>query len=315
MLTNNFGTGSCITDVNGTLSLYEGTARYSAQEVPYDFSLVAHATAGNLLLSTRNYDKAIQFATTPTIGADDIVRLIIKPSGYVGINQSDPKELLQIGHLMTFNEYGFMGFNAYWDGSNMKNMYANRASVTMGLGDARVGIPELFVINVDEQSTSNATIFGTFKGMCISTVGDMGVGTLAPKSKLHVFGDVTIGVDRCTASVSSGINYRLSVDGAIFAKEIWVKVSDWADYVFDPNYNLMPLADLQDFVNENRHLPGVPNAEEVAKDGISVSEVQKNLLLKVEELTLYILQLSKQNETLQQEFAAIKKQLSAQSSK
>ena len=151
--------------------------------------------------------------------------------------------------------------------------------------------------------------------MCISTVGDMGVGTLAPKSKLHVFGDVTIGVDRCTASVSSGINYRLSVDGAIFAKEIWVKVSDWADYVFDPNYNLMPLADLQDFVNENRHLPGVPNAEEVAKDGISVSEVQKNLLLKVEELTLYILQLSKHNETLQQEFAAIKKQLSAQSSK
>ena len=62
------------------------------------------------------------------------------------------------------------------------------------------------------------------------------------------------------------------------------------DYVFEPSYSLMPLAELEAFVEENRRLPSVPSAEQVTANGLNMTEMQMMLLEKVEELTLYTLQ-------------------------
>lgn len=93
---------------------------------------------------------------------------------------------------------------------------------------------------------------------------------------------------------SPHLDYRLSVDGKILAKEIYVTASNWADYVFDDGYVLMPMDSLRSFIQQHHHLPNVPTTEEVLTNGNNTGETDRILLEKVEELTLYVLQLEKE---------------------
>ena len=70
------------------------------------------------------------------------------------------------------------------------------------------------------------------------------------------------------------------------------------DYVFEEDYNLMPLTELKTFISKNKHLPEIPSQKDVAENGLNMSELQIKLLKKVEELTLYILKQEKSNEIL-----------------
>jgi hypothetical protein len=76
---------------------------------------------------------------------------------------------------------------------------------------------------------------------------------------------------------------------------------EWADYVFDEDYDLMSLSEVESFIKENKHLPDVPSAKEVKKDGLDVAEMNATLLKKVEELTLHIIELEKKVNELQNE--------------
>ncbi|EPR68698.1 hypothetical protein ADICYQ_2084 [Cyclobacterium qasimii M12-11B] len=79
------------------------------------------------------------------------------------------------------------------------------------------------------------------------------------------------------------------VKGKVQAEEVNITMDAWADYVFDADYPLMDLDQLRLFIDENGHLPGIPNKEEVIKEGLNLSEINTKLLEKIEELTLYIL--------------------------
>jgi len=68
----------------------------------------------------------------------------------------------------------------------------------------------------------------------------------------------------------------------------------WADYVFADDYELMPIDALEAYINEHKHLPGVPSSEEVKREGIDVAEMNKILLEKIEELTLRVIELEKE---------------------
>ena len=93
--------------------------------------------------------------------------------------------------------------------------------------------------------------------------------------------------------------YKLAVKGKMIAEEIVVKYfNEWPDYVFEPTYPLMPLVELQQFVQTHHHLPDVPAAEQMAETGVPVGEMNALLLKKVEELTLYVLQQQKEIEML-----------------
>jgi hypothetical protein len=82
-------------------------------------------------------------------------------------------------------------------------------------------------------------------------------------------------------------------------EEGWVKdIQNWGDFVFDPEYPLLPLTELEDYLEENRHLPGFPSAAEVAENGVALGETQRLLTIKVEELTLYILAMQKEIDLL-----------------
>ena len=87
--------------------------------------------------------------------------------------------------------------------------------------------------------------------------------------------------------------YRLAVKGAIRADRVKVYTT-WADFVFEKNYNLPTLEDVEKHIKQNGHLKDIPSAKEVETNGIELGEMNKKLLQKIEELTLYIIDINKE---------------------
>lgn len=96
--------------------------------------------------------------------------------------------------------------------------------------------------------------------------------------------------------VSDGL--YCDANGNLEVKHLKVTMNVWPDYVFGGEHALMPLGELESYINNNNHLPGVPTAEEVEKDGADLGEMNRVLMEKVEELTLYIIDLQKQIDEL-----------------
>ena len=95
--------------------------------------------------------------------------------------------------------------------------------------------------------------------------------------------------------------YKLAVKGSMIAEEVVVKLyANWPDYVFTEKYGLMSLDEVESYINENSHLPNVPSAEEVEEEGINLGEMDAILLQKIEELTLYVIDLKKENKKQQE---------------
>lgn len=104
--------------------------------------------------------------------------------------------------------------------------------------------------------------------------------------------------------------YRLSVKGKIRAEEIKV-YNTWADYVFNKNYKLPSLEEVETYIAANGHLENVPSAKEVTENGLKLGEMTKIQQEKIEELTLYIIEQNKINEKQNQEIEELKIQVKA----
>lgn len=87
---------------------------------------------------------------------------------------------------------------------------------------------------------------------------------------------------------------KLQVNGLIKAKSVKVEIVNWPDYVFENNYKLNSLSALENFIKENKHLPEMPTANDVATNGIDLGEINKLLLKKIEELTLHLIDKDKE---------------------
>ena len=91
-----------------------------------------------------------------------------------------------------------------------------------------------------------------------------------------------------------------NINGKIKAKEVEVTLVGWPDFVFDNNYNLLSLSEVEQYIKQNNRLPNIPSAKEVTENGIELGEMQSKLLQKIEEMTLYIIDLKKQMDELKQ---------------
>ena len=107
----------------------------------------------------------------------------------------------------------------------------------------------------------------------------------------HFKGNVGIG----TTNPGS---FKLAVEGKIGAREINVTTAAWSDYVFNEDYKLRPLEEVNRYIKENKHLPEIPSAKEVIENGQNLGEMNMLLLKKIEELTLYLIDMKKENEKL-----------------
>ena len=231
----------------------------------------------------------------------------------VGIGTSSPLARLHVDSDSTEN-----GLRVQIDGATKLMVHSN-GGVSVGsptstdnnglyvAGNVGIGISNPTTkLHVNE--TGGATPFaiqisGVSK-LKTNTNGSTSVGTTStgPTNGLIVSGNVQLG------SVAVPAGYRMAVDGKIICEELKVQLSgSWPDYVFADGYELMPLAQVQQYIDQNKHLPGVPSAATVSEEGgVEVGEMQRVLLQKMEELTLYMLQLQAQNEALRAEIEALK---------
>ena len=100
---------------------------------------------------------------------------------------------------------------------------------------------------------------------------------------------------------------KLAVNGSITCKEVEVKETGWSDYVFNDNYDLPSLMEVEDYIQQHRHLPGMPTAGQVKESGIKLGQMDALLLQKIEELTLYLIELRKENDALKARISALEK--------
>jgi hypothetical protein len=87
----------------------------------------------------------------------------------------------------------------------------------------------------------------------------------------------------------------------VLANKALITPTNWADFVFKKSYSLPTLESVEQFISDNGHLPGIPSEQEVKENGVSLNDMQVKLLQKVEELTLYVIELKKQNERLEKQ--------------
>ncbi len=99
----------------------------------------------------------------------------------------------------------------------------------------------------------------------------------------------------------------MTLDGKIVAKEIEVKLDIWPDFVFSDDYNLRPIREVESFIFENRHLPDVPSEAEILENGAELGKMTTILLQKIEELTLYVIELNNDKEELKARISELEK--------
>ncbi len=127
-------------------------------------------------------------------------------------------------------------------------------------------------------------------------------GTQGDRFVVYNDGQVKIG------NVNMPKGYRLYVEEGILTEKLKVAVkntANWADYVFAKNYNLMPLNEVEAYVAANKHLPNIPSAQELVNDGMDVASMQAKQMEKIEELTLYMIELKKEVEQLKKDNAVL----------
>ncbi len=127
-------------------------------------------------------------------------------------------------------------------------------------------------------------------------------------SKISTPADNKVVIGTGLSSLPDG--YSLYVKKGILTERLRVATSGtakWADYVFQDDYNLMPLSKVEEFIEQNKHLPNVPSAEQVTEEGIDMAEMAAKHMEKIEELTLYLIEANKRIEQLEQDVAELQK--------
>jgi hypothetical protein len=172
--------------------------------------------------------------------------------------------------------------------------------------------------SINNFNTNPYTVFGDGRVQLLTAqtnnkmlvVGDINAITNIEKFVVYGDGRTYIGVQKPILT-GPHANAKLAVDGKILAKEIYVNIhnSVWADYVFEKNYKLMPLNEVEIFVNKNKHLPNVPSGNDLTETddyNLSLSDMQKIQMEKIEELYLHAIQQQKEIELLKKENKELK---------
>jgi hypothetical protein len=145
----------------------------------------------------------------------------------------------------------------------------------------------------DIASTSSSKYIADFRSNNISRLVINGDGSIVASASASFTGNVGIGTTSPSQKLS--VEGNISANGFITAKKVTVTQLGWSDYVFNKEYKLRSLKSLEGYINQYKHLPEVPTAKEVESKGISVGDSQALLLKKIEELTLYVIALDKDN--------------------
>lgn len=265
------GTNNAIvfTDVNGTsfLRSYSGSSGYL--EYNGNVRITNNGSLGIGTAPTEKLDVNGNASISGNIGVTNVTS-----SGYVTASS-----YLQAPVVKAGNEwFGFEPTANNWTGFNLSNGTGSQKRIILG------------VDNDEDRS-----VFAIEKINVWTRYMD-----IKANGSSYFLGNMAIGTSNINGT------YKLSVNGKIRAKEVVVETG-WSDFVFEEDYNLKSLKEVESFIKENKHLPDVPSEKEVTENGVSIGEMQSTLLQKIEELTLYVIEQDKRIEKLEQENAELKK--------
>jgi len=214
--------------------------------------------------------------------------IIFNPNGgKVGIGVVSPDETLHVNGTMTITgDIGTVIDGNHWETGKHTLELQNNDAGDVVLAFHRAG----YTIASIRHSSLGGLIFsgsGAYNSnhMYVKSNGNVGIGTDNPKAKL-------------------------SVNGTVISSEIKVlaDISQYPDFVFSQDYNLRSLKEVEKYIEDNKHLPEIPKADEV-KDGIALGDMNYKLLQKIEELTLYMIDLNNKVEVLQKENEVLKQKI------
>ena len=197
-------------------------------------------------------------------------------NGNVGVGTSQPGEKLQIGDAFTFHDGGHevLGFGCKGSGSTDLNPNAYASEIRLD------------------------PVNGNFRFAVSSGLSDY------PQTRLTIKNNGAVGIGTMTTGT-----HRLAVEGSIGAREIKVEASGWSDFVFEKDYDLPTLEEVEKHIEENGHLPEIPSHQEVTENGINLGEMDAKLLQKIEELTLYLIDVNKRVNELESENKELKEKV------
>lgn len=269
-------------------------------------------TTGNLILQTKQVDRM-------TINENGQVGIgTTTPTSVLSINSTDP--IVQLKNDDVDKAFLQLVGSDFKLGTNSSNDYGRTIFRNNGIDrmvvnyDGKVGIGTAFPY---QTLTLNATTPSLGFSIGESSYGSVSVDNA---SKDFVIEKTSLGSGKLVINANGGggwsihmtengyfhygsgltpSGYPFSSQGKILAPEfVALAVNNWPDYVFDKKYNLMPLADVKRYIDQHSHLPNIPAAAQLEKDGIALADMSKKLMEKVEELTLYILQQQEQIDEL-----------------
>jgi hypothetical protein len=192
------------------------------------------------------------------------------------------------GNDITIDGSGYVGIGTITPGDRLTVQDAVRVSTSNGTGgfyaaDASFGGNSIFSLT----RQSNNLALSAFDGIGFTTAARSGPST---SYNMFITTTGTVGIN-----TTNTYGYQFAVNGSVIATSMTVKLyANWPDYVFKPTYHLVSLNEVKTYIDKNNHLPDMPSAEEVSKEGINLGEMNKRLVKKVEELTLYLIQKDKQ---------------------
>ncbi len=208
-------------------------------------------------------------------------RFTIQSDGKVGIGTNGPEAKLHVYGTANANMLGIGSYTLPVSGdeagvfaikTNHDNNLWSQSIVSYGTGGKGLRVYN----SGGAGSTAFEVVQGAGSRFIVDGQGDVGIGTNDPKG------------------------YKLAVAGKIRTTEVKVEPLPWFDYVFEPSYKLPDLKETEKFIKENKHLPEIPSDKEVQANGLELGKMNSLLLKKVEEITLYLIEIKKENELLKE---------------
>jgi hypothetical protein len=243
---------------------------------------------------------------TVVINAGGEERLRIDNLGKMGIGTSIPNNKVEIDHGTAGNSG--LRFTRLTNTTSNKFLTTNTngdvvlqsvpiGTVTFANGTntsvSGTGVaPTPYIINSRNIYTDNGTLTATRT----LTMGNYNL-IFSSNSSTSGNGRIYVGNTTLFPAITATSNYRLLVEGGILTEKVKVALrstANWADYVFADDYKLKPLKEVEAFINENKHLEGVSSANELVKNGLDIVDMQSKQMEKIEELTLYAIEKTKQ---------------------
>jgi len=179
----------------------------------------------------------------------------------------------------------------------------NQTTIIMDRGTTGTGMLQI-QRRFDNEYNGQLIDYSDISGWRFHTASERTATTTNERFSIKPNGQITIG----TATPYS--DYKLSVAGNVIADKVKVKKSTngvWPDFVFSPTYSLPTLTEVESFIKQNNHLPEIPSANEIDKEGQDLGEMNRLLLKKVEELTLYLIEQNKEIKTLKSKVELLEK--------